>query len=407
MSFSFSASTSNPTHRAAYLVVLAGICAALHIWKLPPALPELQRELGFTLVQSGFLLSIVQFGGMTLGLAAGLLAEKIGLRRCVLIGLALLAISSACGALFDSALALLVFRAIEGGGFLLVVMPAPGLIKRLVEPSYLSRILGVWGTYIPTGTVIVLIGGSWVLSISNWRTLWLLLAAVTVVMVVLVYRLVPADANSRLMAASPNEADLPWWGIIKTTLMSQNVWLVALTFAVYASQWIAVIGFLPSIYVQAGVSGTDAGLLTAIAAGANISGNLVAGRLSHRGARPEVLLWVGFGVMALSAFFAFGLNIRPAYQFISVVIFSAVGGLVPATLFLLAIRLAPSVQTTSTTVGWLQQCSAMGQFAGPPVVAWVATLAGGWQLTWVVTGSCALVGIGLAAILGKASSKAA
>src|SRR5690606_40934914 len=48
------------TTALAYLVVLAGIATALHIWKLPPALPALQAELGLTLVESGFLLSLVQ-----------------------------------------------------------------------------------------------------------------------------------------------------------------------------------------------------------------------------------------------------------------------------------------------------------------------------------------------------------
>ena len=36
-----------------------------------------------------------------------------------------------------------------------------------------------------------------------------------------------------------------------------------------------------------------------------------------------------------------------------------------------------------------QQWSAFGQFAGPPLVAWVASSAGGWQWTWLVTGLCA------------------
>lgn len=50
----------------------------------------------------------------------------------------------------------------------------------------------------------------------------------------------------------------------------------------------------------------------------------------------------------------------------------------------------------STTVGWMQQCSSAGQFLGPPLVAWVAGLAGGWQWTWVLTGTASAVGLLLA-----------
>ena len=49
----------------ALVVILAGVVAALHIGKLPPAIPVLRESLGLTLVQAGFLLSLVQLAGMT------------------------------------------------------------------------------------------------------------------------------------------------------------------------------------------------------------------------------------------------------------------------------------------------------------------------------------------------------
>ena len=49
----------------------------------------------------------------------------------------------------------------------------------------------------------------------------------------------------------------------------------------------------------------------------------------------------------------------------------------------------------------MQQWSAFGQFVGPPLVAWVAGVAGGWHFTWVVTGACSLIGLGLAAAIAR------
>jgi MFS family permease len=78
-------------------------------------------------------------------------------------------------------------------------------------------------------------------------------------------------------------------------------------------------------------------------------------------------------------------------------LFSLVGGLVPATLFVLALTLAPTPQTASATIGWMQQCSSLGQFAGPPLVAWVVHTAGNdWQWTWVATSTLSALGILLA-----------
>jgi len=102
----------------AWVVVLAGVAAALHLGKLPPAVPALQGALGITLVQAGFLLSLVQCAGMTLGLLAGLAADTIGSRRSMLIGLFVLTAASFTGGFVGSAEHaihwLLVLRVLEG-----------------------------------------------------------------------------------------------------------------------------------------------------------------------------------------------------------------------------------------------------------------------------------------------------
>ena len=138
--------------------------------------------------------------------------------------------------------------------------------------------------------------------------------------------------------------------------------------------------------------------LTALAAAVNMVGNIGAGRLLRAGVAPRTLLRTGFVTMGLGAAFAFlpALDTGPLPRYAAILAFSLVGGLVPATLFALSVRLAPGSHTVSTTVGWMQQCSAVGQFAGPPLVGWVAKQAGGWQWTWAVTGLCCIAGLVLA-----------
>ena len=111
--------------RAAWYVVAAGVVAALHVGKLPPALPVLGQVLGVSLLQAGFLLSLVQLAGMTLGLVTGLAVQRVGLKRSMLAGLWVLASASALGAMGPSVPALLAKRLLGGRGFLWVVLPAP------------------------------------------------------------------------------------------------------------------------------------------------------------------------------------------------------------------------------------------------------------------------------------------
>lgn len=385
--------------RAALVVVLAGVSAALHVAKLPPAIAALQAGLGVSLLQAGFLLSLVQAAGMSAGVAFGVLADGLGLKRSMLIGLVLLSAVSALGALVQTVPLLMLLRALEGFGFLLVVLPPPGLVRRLVPPQHLSRMLGFWGTYMPFGTALALLAGPMWIGTFGWRSWWWLLAGVSLAMAAWLARAVPD-----LPPPAAAGGGLPWWQRLRLTLGAAGPWLVALSFAVYAGQWLAVIGFLPTIYLQAGVSGAFTGLLTALAAGVNMVGNVISGRRLQAGTPPTRLLRIGFVAMALAAAAAFaqidGVALPPALRYAAVLGFSLVGGLIPATLFSLAVRLAPSEQTLSSSVGWMQQWSALGQFCGPPLVAWVASRSGGWQWTWVATGACSLLGLWLASRIG-------
>ncbi|RZI70616.1 MAG: MFS transporter, partial [Variovorax sp.] len=214
---------------------------------------------------------------------------------------------------------------------------------------------------------------------------------------------VPAD-RSRAVASA---AEASWPARLNATLRSPGPWVVSLGFAVYSAQWMAVIGFLPAIYAAAGVPSRWSAVLTALAAAMNILGNVAGGRWLQGGAAPARLLGWGFGAMAIGSLAAFAqwgqgadaLALPPTLRYIAVCLFSLAGGMVPATLFMLAVRLAPGASTVSTTVGMMQQASALGQFIAPPLVAWIAHRVGGWQWTWTVTLACSVVGMALAARL--------
>ncbi len=404
--------SNKPLVEPALVVILGGVAAALHVGKLPPAIPALQQALGLTLLQAAFLLSMVQGAGMCAGVAFGALADSLGLKRSMLVGLSVLVVASALGGASDDVTLLLVLRAAEGFGFLLTVLPAPGLVRRLVPPERMSLMLGLWGAYMPLATASALLVGPLWIGAIGWRSWWWLLAAISAAMAWWLARAVPAAAAAPAATPAPNAAPAVapaqprFASRLRQTLGARGPWLAAASFAVYSGQWLAVIGFLPSIYTQAGISGAATGVLTALAAAVNMIGNIGSGRLLHRGAKPVTLLVVGFVTMGLATVLAFaggahGEGLPAWLRYLAVLAFSSVGGLVPATLFAVGVRVAPSEHTLSTTLGWMQQWSAFGQFIGPPLVAWVAGLAGGWQLTWLVTGAASLIGLALTAAIAR------
>lgn len=386
----------------AALVVAVGVTCALHVGKLPVAIPVLRDSLGLSLVQAGFLLSLVQLAGMTLGLVVGLMADRLGPRRVMLAGLILLALGSALGALAPNVHVLLLTRVIEGMGFLSAVLPAPGLLRQRVHhAATLSRSLGWWGAYMPLGTSLALLLGVPLLSSVGWRGAWLLLALLSLLAAAGLAKWVAPDPRLPPVAGGVQVATA-LGPRLRRTLRAPGPWLVALAFFLYSGQWLAVVGFLPTIYHQAGYTGATVAVLSALAAGVNMVGNIGAGWWLARGARPGAVLTLAYLVMGVGAWVAFAAVGHPVWQYIAVLLFSGVGGLIPGTLFGLAVKLAPDHETVSTTVGWMQQFSALGQFLGPPLVAWVATVAGSWQWTWIVTGTSSLLGVMLAGRLQAA-----
>lgn len=393
------------------LVIACGMVAAMQVGKLPPALPALRDAFGLSLVEASFLLSLVQLASMVAGLALGIAVNRIGLRVALIGGLCTIALASAMGSVSPNALLLLASRALEGAGVLMVALAAPSLLRQIVEPGRMNLRLGLWGAYMPAGTGAALLVGPGVMGAVGWAGWWLALAALSLGMAAAALGTLGwRDPPSPGAAAAPSARDVhtpPLWA---RTLRDPGPWLLALCFACYAAQWLVVIGFLPTVYIEAGVGGAWAGVLTAAAALINIAGNVAGARALHREQAPTALLRIGFVAMGLSAWLAFSdeAGLGPAGRFLAVLAFSGVGGLIPATLFSLAGRLSTEPRAMPLTVGLLTHGTAAGQFLGPPLAAWWTPLHGGWASTWMVTGAFALAGLALTAPLARrAAARAA
>lgn len=400
---------SHQKDSAANLLLIAGIVAAIHVGKLPPAIPILTQTMGFTLVQSGFLLSLVQMAGMTTGLIIGMVTENFGLRRSIISGLFLLGLSSIFGGFAHTANELLFLRALEGFGFLFVTVPVPSLIRRLVSKENQTLKIGLWGAYMGVGSAIALIVGSWVIAQLGWRQWWEILGIVNFIMVGIIFSTIPSDKHiptSQEINAKYIE-NTHWLSQLIQIIRTPGATLAALAFAMYSGQWLAVVGFLPTIYNDSGLSMTQGSLLTAIVAFANAIGAIMAGRLLNKRIKPRLILYLGYAVMGTGALITFaGSDIFPIWiRYIAIVLFSGVGGLIPSTLFAMAVHFAPTLKSSSASVGWVMQWSAIGQFSGPPLLAYLASQMHSWNYSWWITSSASLIGICLSYFLSHQYDK--
>ncbi|MFA7503478.1 MAG: MFS transporter [Burkholderiaceae bacterium] len=373
-------------------VLAAGVVAALHVGKLPPALPAIRDTLQMELVTAGFLVALFQLGSAMIGIMGGALADRFGPRRIQVTGLVLLGLASIGGAGAASPAAALAWRAVESVAFIMSVLPGPSLIARAVGPRAISGWLGLWGAYMPIGFATALLVMPWLLADWGWRTSWVLIGLVSFASAAAILLRVPADGPR----TSPSVALGP---LLRATIRRPGPWLLSLCFGFYAGQFISIFGFLPTIYEEAGVDPGVVGALTAVAVAVNAIGNIAAGRLMHRGASPAALIAFTAIVMIACEWLAFGSDAGFGVRYAAVVVLSLVAGLIPGTLFACVPRHAPGLQAVGTTVGLVQQGAGIGQLLAPPLVAWVAAASGGWSHTWIVTGALSVVVLVIAGLL--------
>lgn len=397
---------TKPTADGAWLAVLAaGIAAAMHIWKLPAALAEIQLDLGTTLVQAGLLLGIIQVASVLGGLATAVGGEMAGLRRLLICGLVLLSTASALGAAAPSTELLMAARTLEGVGFLLAVVVAPALIRRVAAAHRLNFALTSWAAFQGMATMLGLAAGALFLEASGWREWWLVMAVLTLAPVPMLLRLVPKDilqADAGLRPALRR---------VGRTVATRRPWITGAVFACYTAQWMAVLGFLPSIYRSAGLDGPWPGVLSAIVGGVNAIGAVSAGPLIQRGLSERRIILCTFIAMSAASVATFAVAWEDIgngiiIQFCLIAAFSAVGGLIPAAVTSYSVRIAPADGSVTAVLGLTQQIFNVGNFLGPMLFAVLAASTGGWGTTWWLTCGLSALGIALLALLGKTRRRA-
>lgn len=390
--------TPTPTRRRSgnatwTVVVICGVIAAMHVWKLPSALTDVQADLSISLVQAGVLLGLVQLAGMLGGIPASILGERVGLRRTVLLGLVLLVAGTVISALATTSEVMMAARALEGIGYLAVVVMAPALIRRETPTDRLTMAMGAWTGFQGMATFIAVLGGSLLLQAADWRIWYWLMAAVTAVGIPLLLKYTVADP--------PREGGVgAAFGRVWTTVRSWKPWVAGAVFACYTVQWTAVVGFLPTVYEEYGVSTVLGGALSAVAGGVNAVGAVLAGLLLRRGFAVRPMVVIAFVVMGLTAVGVYAVNWSELpgtfiAQFVLVCVFSMVGALIPTSMYRIAVDLAPPGGSAPGVVGLMQQLQNTGNFFGPIMLAWLATQAQGWHTSWWLTATAGVLGVAL------------
>ena len=373
------------------LFVGVGVVTAFQVGKAPPMLPAIRAEFGISLFLAGWILSIFTTIGLVLGPVAGVIADAFGHRRLLLWGLVFQAAGSLIGAWSPGAAVLLATRIIEGIGFFIVVVAAPALVFRITQPRDLRIALSAWSCFLPAGAAIIMLFAPMLTHRFGWRGLWLVNAVVLVIYCIWLVRSTAhlKDRPNRQMVSLRRLSQN-----VRQTATSAGPILLALIFSTYTVQWLALMGFLPTLLIEdQGVSAGRASVLTAIMVAINVPGNLAGGWLLHKGFRRWRLIAATSLIMGACSFVIYSPALPFLLRYIACLLFSGVGGLVPASVLGGAPIYAPKPELVATTNGLIMQGSQLGQTLGPPALALIVSKTGDWQSAPWLLATSAVAGI--------------
>lgn len=335
-------------------------------------LRDIQVGVGMSDAVAGVLttLPVLCFG--IVGLVAARLGRRIGTDRALVAALLLITVGLVVRAVAPTTGWILVTSLVALSGMAIGNVLVPVTVKAWF-PHAVGRYTGLYslgivvGTAVPVAVTVPLaeLGGGWRFGLG----IWAVPAALA-----LVPWLVLSRRSRGFARPTPAEGIV---GGASGVRRSVKAWALMVFFGVQSMEAYVAMGWLPSIFQDAGISAARAGLLTALTMVLAVPVALVVPSLAAR--RPDQRGWV-VALTVASVLGYLGLWLAPGRAPVLWSLFLGVGlGAFPLALLLIGLR-ARSPQTTSELSSLVQGWGYLLAATGPLGIGVLHDITGGWDL---------------------------
>ena len=373
------------------VISLGFVTLTLNWFDIAPAFGAIGAELGVGIGPLAFLVSLFLIGYGVAHVPGGMLSTAIGMKRTLVIGLALQGVAGVLSGLATSYGLLALFRVLSGVGGSIFIAVAFAAVMVWFREGRMTLALGVsTGAAFSLGAVIALFGWVYVISAVGWHgalvvagALELLVAAVTA----LAFR---TPVGIATLAGARFEA-----GAVRSSLLNRDLWVYGIAIlGGYGAYFTLSQLYAEYAVTDRGFPAGQAGLLSALVALAGVPGSIAGGAIADRTRSTRLL--VVLPLLGCAAFLALIPTTPPSLLwvngigvgFLLIFAFSAWSA-VPAR-----VSGVPHAYV-GTASGLMLTLAAVGGFAAPAVFGAVAASAGfdpGWLVLAAITLVTAVVG---------------
>jgi EmrB/QacA subfamily drug resistance transporter len=179
------------------LLAFAQFMLIVDITVVQVALPSIGDDLGLGRAALTWVVTTytLMFGGLMI--LGGRLADVVGARRMLLIGLSIFTMASLLAGLAGSATLLIVGRAAQGIGAALLSPAALSIVTTGFRGQDRNRALGVWAAVGGTGAAIGVLLGGLLTAGPGWQWVFIVNVPIGAVVLALIPRLVKADLSRK------------------------------------------------------------------------------------------------------------------------------------------------------------------------------------------------------------------
>ena len=388
---------SRPSERAAggVLLVVAVVLTALNlrpaITSVGPLLGEVRDGLGTSALWAGVLTTLPGLCFAAAGLGAPWLARRFGTGAAIAGGLLILTAGLLLRVL-DGPHVVIGGTLVATAGIALVNVLIPVVIKSSF-PTRIGLMTGIYtaalqgggaaGSALTPGLDAML--GGWRFALGAWAVL----AAAALVVWLVVMRLRRRSVSAAQTAPAPG----------RSLLRSRLAWTITGFFGCQSMMAYVVMGWLPQVFIDNGLSKADAGLLLGLNALIAVPISIVVAPMAARRPGGQSGWIVGLGLIGISG--VVGLTVAPAAAPLLWTVLLGLGmSVFSLALAVIALR-ARTAEDTARLSGMVQGFGYLLAGVGPFLFGLLHEISGGWTVPWLMLTVVYISQIVLGALAGR------
>ena len=370
-------------------VLLAFVLFLPHM-SVPPMEHILKAELGLTHAQNGLLFSIPIMMIGAVAIPAGILTDRIGIRKAAGIGAIMIALGSILRSTATTPSSLLAFTVLYGIGMGWVWPSLPKLVCAWSPREKVGLYTGVYSAGIYAGAAVgIAFTMPLIFPITNtFQGVFLIWSIPPIVAAILWWILVKEPPSNEVNCKPVIQGSTPF----RQVMHNRNLWLLSAFFLLYSFVLYSWVGWTPALLLLKGATPESAGFISSITMWLAIPAVFAITRLTHKLGLRRPFLWVAAIVFAVSAVAV--INISLSLSWIPMVIVAVAEASLLVTTLSLPIEMVPE-KDVGTATGLMLGIGHAGALVGPWISGHLFDLTGNLDASFLLLFGVAMASVGI------------